>query len=295
MLRRARLVTTACLLWTTPSFAAPTVFKTLLVIMKNTAIPPMSSPGIVDFPGANSTLSDQRIAWIKQQYEVNFKNWIWEVSEHTVQLDTEVQISERPVSTGFQLKANGEWLGVGTTVPHPGVRMTFDSFEPEISAATARPSKYDSVFIWMDIFDESTNRYYNNGIAWSEHRPIQWGPTGVTIINGTARDPNFSRLQVFLHEWGHQLESVYAKFPDVHVPQCKDAQGNKMFPMHCYLDPNFKAVPDEQHPPGLQGWIQWLTQFYQGTIQDPNQHIQTGLGPKAWAHGTLLNPNTVSH
>jgi hypothetical protein len=259
---------------------ATAVFKTLLIVIKNTDIPQKTTQNhdLAPFPGARSSMPPEKIDQALRAYG-QFGDWVERVSCGQARIDASAVVSEVPLKD-VQLRRTRS--GQSDLLRVEAVPKDFAPWFDRYHAAS-----YDSVFVWVNVADARGNYLplVNQGATYSPRLP---GLGPISVLYGARFDLDIVRWQVFAHEFAHQLEMFYKPFRDVALPYCA-IDSKKAPPVHC--QDAFGYRPDADVPKGApRQWSQWLRDYYAKKIWDQASQQFVGLGPTAWNHGTRLQP-----
>jgi hypothetical protein len=228
--------------------ASPITFKVLLIIKRSVDL--HQAP----FLEVHNRLTDEDVRAVKAACEEYTRYWVDKLTDGRVRWEGTVVISDLPLRS-----VNGD-----RTCAACGA-MNY----PEDIARWAPVGRYDGVFVYFKHIDDETGYTLPRAFGLSIGPNPDANHAGQSCVNWAparlwTRDSETT--EVFLHEWLHQLEAFYSD-RGVKLP----AGGLHGAERHAYKHDG--------------GWKSWYRDFLNGAVAEGGQ--MTGLGPSAWAHGTL--------
>ena len=223
-------------------------WKVLLIIKPETRVPANL------FGGSNGKMTSDDIAAVQRAFDYA-ANWVYDISGRQVTWQTTVRISDLPLTSVTPIDAE--------CYPAPAdVQRDLAKFAPA--------GCYDGVFIyWKSKGDHNLPQGHNWGRGPSRES-LNMGYTTIGAFPPSLLTKDSAATETFVHEWLHQVEQFY---------QARGIKLPKNVGIHAAGDCGYK-----EDSPGSFCWKNWYRDFMAGTIKN---NPGTGLGPKAWALGTM--------
>jgi hypothetical protein len=250
-LRPLTLAAAGLLAFATQASAQVQTWRCLMIIK------PVTKVSSTQFGTCNATMTQDEIQSAQRAFDYA-TNWIYDISGKKVTWQTEVRISDLPLTTVTAIGDKND-----ECYPAPlDVQRDLAKYAPS--------GKFDSVFIyWKPKGDRTLPQPHNWGRGPSRES-LNMGYSTIGCFPPSSLTKDTSATETWVHEWLHQVEQFY---------QAKGIKLPKDVGIHAAEDCGYK-----QDVPNSFCWKNWYRDFMAGTIKG---YPGTGLGAAAWAKGTM--------
>jgi hypothetical protein len=230
-------------------------WKVLLIIKPETQVPPHM------FGGCRASMTRDEINAIQKALDYS-SNWVYDLSGKQVAWETDVRISDIPLTSVSAIGDGKECY------PAPSdVQRDLAKYAPA--------GKYDSVFIYWKSKGDKQLPQPNNWGRGPSPESLNMGYATIGSFDPSSLTKDSANTETFVHEWLHQVEQFYQS-KGIKLPS--DAKGENVG-IHAATAAGFR-----EDALNSRTWKLWYRAFMAGEISSQRG---TGLGPKAWALGTM--------